>query len=244
MIQCRLKKIRQRMKEENIDAYLVLSSDYHESEYTSDFFKCREFLTGFTGSSGDVVILLTESALWTDGRYFLQAESELSGSSISLFRIGEEGVEDLDQYLFNNLYPGAVLGVDGKTICIEKYLELKKLLQKKQISIRIDCDLVGDIWENRPKMPCQPVWKLELQYTGKTRKEKLTNVRKHLKENGADMTFISSLEDIAWILNIRGNDVSCTPVALSYLAIHMEYAVWFVQLDAINVLLRQELQLD
>lgn len=244
MIQYRLTKIRQRMKEENIDAYLVLSSDYHESEYTSDFFKCREFLTGFTGSAGDVVILPTESALWTDGRYYLQAEIELSGSGISLFRIGEEGVEELEQYLFNHLYPGAVLGVDGKTICIGKYLELKKLLQKKQISIRTDCDLVGDIWENRPKMSCQPVWKLELQYTGKSRKEKLMDVRKQLIENEADMTFISSLEDIAWILNIRGNDILCTPVVLGYLAIHMEYAIWFVQLEAIDVLLRQELQLD
>lgn len=244
MIKDRLTKIRQHMKAENIDAYLILSSDYHGSEYMSDFFKCREFISGFTGSAGDVVILPTESGLWTDGRYFLQAERELSNSGIDLHRIGEDGVEEIEQYLFKHLHEGAVLGVDGKTICVEKYLKLKKLLEKKQISIRIDCDLVGDIWENRPSIPCQPVWELGLEYAGKSRKEKLEDVRNQLRENGNDMTFISSLEDIAWVLNIRGSDIACTPVALSYLAVHKEYAVWFVQLDAVDPLLKQKLESD
>lgn len=239
----RLKKLRKLMKEEKIDAYLVLSSDFHNSEYVSGHFKCREFLTGFTGSAGSAAVLQEEAVLWTDGRYFLQAESELAGSGIELYREGEEGVEELEQYLVSHLPKGATLGVDGRTLSVERYRGIKKKLKQKQISIRLDCDLVGSIWKDRPQMPCEPVWGLELSYAGRSRKEKLADIRKQLEEK-ADMTFISALEDIAWVLNIRGNDVDCTPVALGFLAVDMERAVWFVQPKAVGDALREELLAD
>ena len=166
LIQLKLKKIRKRMQEEKIDAWLVLSSDYHNSEYVGQYFKCREYISGFTGSAGSILIFQDEAGLWTDGRYFLQAEKELEGSGIRLFRNGEDHVPELEEYLAEKLQKQSLFGVDGRTISISAYRKLKKKLNRKQIGIRLDADLVGDIWQERPKMSCQPVWELELCYAG------------------------------------------------------------------------------
>lgn len=242
--ECRLSNLRERMREENIDAWLVLSSDYHESEYVGDFFKCREYLSGFTGSAGTMVVLQKEAGLWTDGRYFLQAEEQLEGSGITLFRKGEENEISLEEFLIQKMPEGACLGVDGRTISVSGYRKLKKKLDQKNIQIRLDCDLVGDIWADRPSISHNAAWELEICHTGKTRAEKLTMLRKKLDEEAADSSVISSLDDIAWTLNIRGSDVAYTPVVLGFLYIEKTHAIWFVHQEAVNESLAQRLGAD
>lgn len=243
-LQLKLQRIRQRMMEEGIDAWLVVSKDYHQSEYVGDYFKCREFISGFTGSAGSVLVLQNEAGLWTDGRYYLQAEKELDGSGIELYKSGEEDVPEIEEFLQQSLPEGACFGVDGRTICMSEYRKLKKKLDKKKISIRLDCDLTGDIWTDRPPMSCMPAWELKPCFAGMTRTEKLQLLRQKLKEEGADCSLISSLEDIAWALNVRGGDIACTPVVLGYLLIREKDAVWFVQPEAINKNLADKLSGD
>lgn len=243
-VQLRLKKIRQRMQEEKIDAWIVLSSDYHESEYVGEYFKCREYISGFTGSAGSIVILKAEAGLWTDGRYFLQAEDELQGSGITLYRKGEENVSELEEYLIQKLPENAAVGVDGRTISVSAYRKMKEKLDKKKIMIRLDLDLVGDIWQNRPAMSHRQAWELDINYAGVSRDEKLSMLWREIEKKGADCTIISSLDDIAWTLNIRGSDVACTPVVLSFLLIRKTDAIWFVQKEAVNETLKEKLQQD
>lgn len=240
----RLGKLRQRMKAVHLDAYIVLDTDFHASEYVGGFFKSREYISGFTGSAGSVVILPDEAGLWTDGRYFLQAEQELAGSGITLYRIGEENVPTLEAFLTQKLEQGACVGIDGRTLSGGDFCKWKKELDKKQISVRMDCDLVGDIWQDRPKMSCEAAWELKLCYAGKKRSEKLAQLQEKLLEKRADCTIISSLDDIAWILNVRGNDIPCTPVVLSFLIVEKEQAVWFVQPEAVHTQLALALQAD
>ncbi len=240
----RLKKLRECMCKLKIDAYLILSNDFHNSEYVSDYFKCRQYISGFTGSAGSVLVLNKEAGLWTDGRYFLQAEQELKGSGIELFRMEEEGIPTLEEYLKESLPDGARLGVDGRTISVAGYRKLEKKLQEKNITIDLEHDIVGSIWLDRPQMSCEPAWELDLSYTGKPRKEKIAEIQKEIKEKKADCIVISSLDDIAWTLNIRGNDVSCTPVVLSYLIVEKERVCWFVQKEAVCKSLENSLKQD
>ncbi len=231
-IQEKLKKLRRLMQEKHIDAYLVLSSDYHGSEYVGSHFKCREYISGFTGSAGSVIVTKSTACLWTDGRYFLQAEQELKGSGITLYRMGEEDVPEMEDYLLEYLEEHAQLGIDGRTISVSAYRKLEKKLNKKKIHICAGLDLIGDMWEDRPKMSCEPAWELDICYAGKTRAEKLLELQKELKKKNADTTIISSLDDIAWTLNVRGGDTECTPVVLSFLIISREQVTWFVQKEA------------
>jgi len=243
-VQLRLENLRQRMREEKMDAWIVMSSDYHASEYVVDYFKCREYISGFTGSAGTVVILETEAGLWTDGRYFLQAEDELQGSGITLYRKGEENVPELEEYLNQKLPEKASIGVDGRTISVNAYRKMKKKLDKKKIEIRLDCDLVGDIWQNRPAISHTPAWELNICYAGVSRAEKLSMLWQKLKKVGAECSVISSLDDIAWVLNIRGSDIACTPVVISFLVVREADAVWFVQKEAVSDSLAEKLQRD
>lgn len=241
-IKIRIQRLRQRMSEENIDAYLVLSEDFHGSEYVGDYFKCREYITGFTGSAGNAVFLQDEAGLWTDGRYFLQAEEQLKGSGVTLFRMGEEGVPKLEDWLAEKLQPGQRLAVDGRTLSVERYRKLKEKLDEKQAQIRVDCDLIGEIWEGRPAMSKEAAWELESCYAGKSREEKVAAIRRKLTEKKADLTALTALEDIAWTLNVRGGDIACTPVVLSYLLVSQARVVWFVQREAVSASLTQALR--
>lgn len=243
-IPARLNRLRQRMQDEKMDAYLVLSNDFHASEYVGEYFKCREYISGFSGSAGNVLVLPDEAGLWTDGRYFIQAEQELSGSGIALFRMEEEGVLPLEEYLAQKLPEHGCIGVDGRTMDVATYRKLMKAVQNKQATIRPDKDLVGDIWEERPEMSCAPAWNLDLCFAGKSRNEKIKEIRKKLKQEQAECTVISSLDDIAWLLNVRGNDVACTPVVLSYMFVSQEQVIWFVQEQAVDEKLLNELKAD
>ena len=213
----RLKALRELMKERKIDAYLVPTDDFHASEYVGDYFKCRKYITGFTGSAGTAVIMQDMAGLWTDGRYFLQAADQLEGSTIQLFKMGEPEVPTVHQFLADKLEKGMCLGFDGRTVTAREADKLEELLREKEITFSVNDDLIGEIWNDRPALSCEPVMELDVKWAGESRKDKIAGIREQMKEKKADIFILTSLDDIAWLLNIRGNDIHCCPVVLSYL---------------------------
>lgn len=229
MIQERLAALREEMKKRNIAIYVVPTADFHESEYVGSYFKARKFITGFTGSAGTAVITLTEAGLWTDGRYFVQAAKQLEGTTVTLYKMGMEGVPRVNEYIENTLAEGECLGFDGRVVNGGWGKELEEIVAKKHGSLYVDEDLIDLIWKDRPAMSTEPVRILDMAYTGKSTKEKLADVRAVMKEKGAQLHLMSSLYDIAWLLNVRGNDISYVPVVLSFLALSEDSCTWFVQ---------------
>lgn len=243
-IQKRLSALRSLMKERQIDAYLVPTDDFHCSEYVGEYFKCRKYITGFTGSAGTAVIMQESAGLWTDGRYFIQAASQLEGTTITLFKSGEEGVPTVKEYLEQTLQPGQCLGFDGRTVNAQEGRELEEKLEKKGVTISCQEDLIGEIWTDRPALSCEPAWSLSVKYAGRPRSEKLADIRKAMAEKKADYFLLSSLDDIAWLLNLRGNDIANTPVVLSYLVMTQGTVLLFAQKAAFSEELQRELKAD
>lgn len=241
MIKERLAKLREYMSEKNIAAYIIPSSDNHQSEYVGDHFKCREFISGFTGSAGTVVVTMEEAGLWTDGRYFIQAEKELEGSTIKLFKMGEEGVPTTEEYLYESLKEGKTLGFDGRVICAKEGINLEKKLAKKNIKIVYDYDLVGMIWNDRPDLSTAKAFLLDIKYAGETFSSKLNRVRESMKEKNANVHVITTLDDIAWLFNIRGGDVKFNPVVLSYALITLDKVYLFLDKSKLNEEILNEL---
>ncbi|MDD7113026.1 MAG: aminopeptidase P family protein [Lachnospiraceae bacterium] len=229
-----LLNLRKQMKDNKIDAYLIMTDDFHGSEYVGDYFKCRKYISGFSGSAGTLLVLEKEAGLWTDGRYFLQAERELENTGITLFCSGEPGVPSIEEYLERHMEKGQTLGFDGRCVMADYAARLNEIVQKKGIQICSDRDLVGEIWKDRPALSSEPVWELDSMYAGMTRQKKISCIREKMKENSADWFLLASLEDIAWTLNIRGNDVECTPVMLSYLLMSEEQIIWYVQKKCVS----------
>ena len=227
-------QLRARMKELGIDAYLVPTADFHESEYVGEFFKCRHFLTGFNGTAGTAVITMDKAGLWTDGRYFVQAEEQLSGSEIKLYRMGEPEFPTLDEFLEEELPVDGCLGFDGRVVNFELGYGLQNLLQEKNVTINCSKDLVGEIWTSRPAMSCEPIWSLDVKYAGKSTVEKLSDLRDAMKKNKAQIHLMTALDEIAWLFNLRGNDIVNNPVFLSYALITQDEAYLYVQKEAIK----------
>lgn len=227
-------QLRDRMKELGIDAYLVPTADFHESEYVGEFFKCRHFLTGFNGTAGTAVITMDKAGLWTDGRYFVQAEEQLSGSEIKLYRMGEPEFPTLDEFLEAELPVDGCLGFDGRVVNSELGYGLQNLLQEKNVTINCSKDLVGEIWTSRPAMSCEPIWSLDVKYAGKSTVEKLSDLRDAMKKNKAQIHLMTALDEIAWLFNLRGNDIVNNPVFLSYALITQDEAYLYVQKEAIK----------
>ncbi|MDO5417414.1 MAG: aminopeptidase P family protein [Lachnospiraceae bacterium] len=228
MIPERLNQLRALMRERGMDAYLVPTADFHESEYVGDYFKCRCFLSGFTGSAGTLVVTLDDAALWVDGRYFVQAGEQLKGSTIRMMKMGEEGVPEIEDFIAEAVPEGGCLGFDGRVVDSFTGKKLEKMLARKHAGIQYEEDLVDAVWTDRPAMSAEPVWILKQEYAGKSAEEKLADLRSAMKEAGAAVHVLTTLDDIVWLLNIRGNDVECNPVVLSYLAVTMEDAFLFV----------------
>lgn len=227
-------QLRDRMKELGIDAYLVPTADFHESEYVGEFFKCRHFLTGFNGTAGTAVITMDKAGLWTDGRYFVQAEEQLSGSEIKLYRMGEPEFPTLDEFLEEELPVDGCLGFDGRVVNSELGYGLQNLLQEKNVTINCSKDLVGEIWTSRPAMSCEPIWSLDVKYAGKSTVEKLSDLRDAMKKNKAQIHLMTALDEIAWLFNLRGNDIVNNPVFLSYALITQDEAYLYVQKETIK----------
>ena len=190
---------------------------YADSEYVGEYFKCRKFITGFTGSAGRAVIMEDMAGLWTDGRYFIQAAAQLEGTGVELFKMGEPDVPTVHQFLEEKLGKGMCLGFDGRTVSAKEAAELSELLEKKGAALCVNYDLVGEVWEDRPELSCEPVMELDVKWAGESRADKCARIRKAMEEKKADAFVLTSLDDIAWLLNIRGGDVHCCPVVLSYL---------------------------
>ena len=215
----RITQLRALMRERRIDAYLVPTSDYHESEYVGRHFACREYITGFTGSAGTALIGKDWAGLWTDGRYFVQAATELAGSGVELMKMGEPGVPSIEEYLEQHLPQQGILGFDGRVIHARMGEELKKKLECKNVSFAYTEALIGEIWEDRPELSAEPVWILEDKYAGKPAAEKIATLRRQMNKAGASIHILTTLDDIVWLFNIRGNDILHNPVVLSYLAV-------------------------
>lgn len=243
-IRKRLDGLRRKMYEEGIDYYFIPTADFHQSEYVNDYFKVREFFSGFTGSNGNLLIWQEGAGLWTDGRYFIQAEKELDGSGITLFRMQEEGVPTLTEFLDSHLEDGQTLGFDGRVISAMDGLLFEKKLCKenRQIHFSYGQDLAGAIWENRPEFPCGAVWALPEEYAGESVTDKIISVREELMNAGADCLFLTKLDDLMWLFNIRGCDVECNPVAMSYGFLSMSQAVLFIQEKALDEKVLQHLE--
>ena len=242
MIQERLAALREEMKKRNIAIYVVPTADFHESEYVGTHFKARKFITGFTGSAGTAVITLTEAGLWTDGRYFVQAAKQLEGTTVTLYRMGEDGVPTVNEYIKNTLKEGSCIGFDGRVINGHWGEELKKIADEKQGSLYVDEDLIDLIWKDRPAMSCEKAWILDEQYSGRSTADKMAAVRAEMDKKGATVHLMSSLYDIAWLLNVRGNDISYVPVVLSYLAMTKDSCIWFLQEEIVDEKLRGYLE--
>lgn len=223
----RLSALRALMKEHGIDAYLIPTDDFHASEYVGDYFKCRKYMTGFTGSAGTAVVTLDSAGLWTDARYFIQAAQQLEGSTVTLFKMGEPEVPTVEEFLEKTLKEGQCLGFDGRCVSAKEVDELEEKFAQHGVSIKRNQDLVGDIWMDRPALSAEPVMELDVKWTGKSRAEKLSDMRAAMEEKKADVFVLTSLDDIVWLLNIRGGDVPCNPVVLSYLAMTQEEVLLF-----------------
>lgn len=217
MVRDRIAALRALMREKGIDAYMIPTDDYHASEYVGSFFKCREYMTGFTGSAGTAVITQEMAGMWTDARYFIQAERQMEGTGVTLYRMNEPGVPTVHEFLAQTLKKGQTLGFDGRCVGATEAAGLEEKLGSLGITIACDEDLVDKVWTDRPALSCEPAWELDLKWAGRSREEKIAQIREELKKAGADLFLLTKLEDIAWLLNIRGNDIHTVPVVLSYL---------------------------
>ena len=228
----RLDALREQMKEHKLDAYMIPTSDAHQSEYLSDYDKTREYISGFSGSAGTLLVFLEDAYLWTDGRYFIQAAKELENSGVTLRRMGIKEDPELMDVIKERL-KNKRLGLDGKTYPLSLY---KKIVENApEVEIVSHVDLVAKIWENRPKPVRKPAFLLPDEIAGWSAKEKIAHLRKEMNKNKVQGTVIGALEDICYLFNIRGRDVSCNPVLTSYAYVDDERAILFVekgQLDA------------
>lgn len=230
----KLDALRKEMQAHGMKAYIVPTDDFHSSEYVGDYFKVREYLSGFTGSAGTLLVLEKEAALWTDGRYFLQAEEQLAGSSIKLMKMGEPGVPTIAEYLAEQLPAQAVIGFDGRTVSNQFVARIAQKTDKKQMTFEGAFDLADAVWKGRPALSKQPVWELPVSYAGMSREEKLEKLRQQMRAQEADTCLLTALDEIAWLLNLRGGDVAYTPVFLAYMLIGRESAVLCVHREILS----------
>ncbi len=228
MIQERVNELRKRMESEAINAWYITGTDPHQSEYVAARWRTREFISGFSGSAGTVVITKDKALLWVDSRYYLQGEQQIKGTEYILMKQGLDGVPSPLEWLCENLNKNEKVGVDSSTVSISTFLDMEKKLKEKSISLVGTDDYLSPIWKDRPSIPCTPCVSMKDEYAGFTAAAKINFVRLKLRQEGASWTFISSIDDIAWLTNLRANDIPCNPVFVSYLFISFEEAILFV----------------
>ena len=228
VVRDRLDALRKLMKERGMDAYMIPTADFHESEYVGEHFKCREYMTGFTGSAGTALITMDEACLWVDGRYYVQAAAQLKDSTVTMMKMGQEGVPSLGEYLEDKMPEGGCLGFDGRVVNAAEGLALEEMLRERGARISYGEDLAGMIWQERPELSAEPAWVLDERYAGKSALDKIADVREAMEKVHASVHVLTSLDDIAWLLNIRGNDILYNPVVLSYALVTMDQLYLFV----------------
>ena len=230
----KLKKLRDVMKKYNINYYIIPSSDPHQSEYVAEYYRGRAEVSGFTGSAGTLLVGEKEAKLWTDGRYFIQAAEQLQDTGIDLMKMATLGYDTINQWIEKNIKENETLGFDGSCYSTNQYKELLKIAKKNNFNINMDKDLLEEIWNDRPSLPEDKIFVHDEKYCGKSVKEKLNEVRKHMKENEVQNYLLTSLDDIAWLFNIRGNDILFNPVALSYAIITENEAKFYIKKTKVN----------
>ncbi len=230
MINNRVNALRSKMKNEGVTAYLVTGTDPHQSEYVAPRWRDRAFISGFTGSAGTVVVTDDKALLWVDSRYFIQAAEQIKNSEYTLMKLDTDNTPSPEDWMLDNLSAGDVVGTADSYISIKKFDELSKKLKKKNVELRGTSDLIDSIWSDRPAIPFSSLREVALEYAGQSCEDKLDRVRKILEVKEADYTFIASIDDIAWITNLRGDDIEHNPVFMSFLFISKEKAVLFTSL--------------
>lgn len=230
----RIAKLREQMKERGMDVYIVPTADFHQSEYVGEHFKARKFMTGFSGSAGTAVFTMTEARLWVDGRYFIQAAAQIEGTSIEMMKMGEPGVPTIDEYLTEAIPENGTLGFDGRVVAMGSGRRYEDIVEKKHGKIEYAYDLVGEIWEDRPELSKEPVFVLEEKYTGESTASKLKRIREKMEANQATVHVLTTLDDICWTLNIRGNDIEFFPLVLSYAMITMDQVHLYIDESKLN----------
>lgn len=228
----RLSKLRELMASRQIDAYIVNTSDPHQSEYISDYYKTREFISGFTGSAGVCVITMDKARLWTDSRYFLQAEKELKFSEFEFYKLGFEEDPSIEEFLLEEVHEFGKIGFDGNCFSVKDYKNLSESMGSR--ALVYDIDYISQIWEDRPKLSKNKAWVYDIKYVGESMQSKINRLRVELKKKNCDYNFIGSPEDICYLLNIRGNDIDYNPVVLSYLLVSMDEIHLCLDLEKID----------
>lgn len=241
-VQEKIAKLRALMEENNMAAYIIPSADAHQSEYVAEHWKSREWLSGFTGSAGTVVVTLEEAGLWTDGRYYIQAENQLAGSGIRLFRMMDPEVPFYSEWLAEVLAPGSSVGFDGSLFSVDQVRRMEKDLKEKGIVYETSRDLIGELWDDRPEVPTNPLFIHGVKYAGKSRTEKLAEVRQEMREKGANYHLLTSLDDIAWLLNIRGSDVPNNPTVIANVLVSDETCYVFIDSQKVPLEVKQVLE--
>jgi Xaa-Pro aminopeptidase len=244
MIKKRVEKLRQLMKENKMDAYIIPSFDAHMSEYVADHWKCRQWISGFTGSAGTIAITLEDAGLWADGRYYIQAENQLQGSGIRLFRMVDPGVPSYTEWLKDVLKEGSTVGFDGSVFSADMVKNMEKAFKTKGISLKMDQDLIDELWEDRPQIPKGSVFVHNVKYAGMSRVEKLKVIREEMKNNDANHYLLTSLDDIAWLLNIRGTDVPNNPVVIANVLVEENKCYLFVDASKVPQDVKLELEAE
>ncbi|MBE5893814.1 MAG: aminopeptidase P family protein [Lachnospiraceae bacterium] len=235
----RLQVLRECMKENGIDFYMMPTADFHSSEYVNDYFKVREYFSNFSGSNGTLVVWQEGAGLWTDGRYYIQAEKELDGTTIDLYRMQEKDVPTIEELLCEKMQAGQTLGFDGRVVSASEGRNLEKKLAEKQVNIAYAQDLAETIWTDRPAFPAGKVTVLSEEIAGESVSDKLARTREKMAAEGADALMLPKLDDLMWLLNIRGCDVECNPVAMSYGYITADEVILFIQEKALDETVKQ-----
>lgn len=234
MIKERLMKLREEMNKEGMQAYIIPTSDFHETEYVSEYFAARKYMSGFTGSAGVLVVLLDKAGLWTDGRYFIQAANQLAGSGIDLMKQGQEDTPSIEEYIVSNLTQGSVVGFDGRVMNVNDANKYKQAFMMHDIKMVTDKDLVGRIWDDRPALPCTETFHYDEKYAGKSISEKLTQVREAMKGYNCRSHIVTKIDEIAWLYNLRAHDVPHFPVALAYTIIKENDAMIYIDASRLD----------
>ena len=234
MIKERLMKLREEMNKEGMQAYIIPTSDFHETEYVSEYFAARKYMSGFTGSAGVLVVLLDKAGLWTDGRYFIQAANQLAGSGIDLMKQGQEDTPSIEEYIVTNLTQGSVVGFDGRVMNVNDANKYKQAFMIHDIKMVTDKDLVGRIWDDRPALPCTETFHYDEKYAGKSISEKLTQVREAMKGYNCRSHIVTKIDEIAWLYNLRAHDVPHFPVALAYTIIKENDAMIYIDASRLD----------
>lgn len=238
----RVAALRALMAEKGIDAYVVPTADFHQSEYVGEHFKARKFISGFSGSYGTVVITKDDGGLWTDGRYFFQATNQLEGSGIRLMKMFVGDTPSITEYLHDALPEGATVAFDGRVMSVDEGKEYEEALSPKNIKIDYEEDLIDTIWTDRPSLSEKPAFFLEEKYSGEASASKLSRVRESMAQKGADVHIIASLDDVCWLLNIRGDDVDFFPLLLSYAIVKKDQVELYVDESKLNDRIFDELK--